>query len=946
MTVAHLADAALGAPSLGLLLERERELAAIERLLAAASTGRGALAVIEGPAGIGKTTLLEAGAALAEDRRMTVLRARAVPLEHAFSYGVVRRLFEPLALHGGDDSLMEGAARLARPVLALTAEGEGEAREDLTFASLHGLYWLTANLAGRSPLLLTVDDCHWADAASLRFLAYLGARLEGLRALVLVALRRGDATSEPELLGELVAQATREPLRPSPLGAAAAAELVRAAVGTTASDRFCFSCHEATGGNPLFLGTLAAAVAAEGGQPDEATAARVAELGAETVGRLLARRLARLPAGSDAFVRALAVLGPRAPLRHVAALADLELERAAALADALRAASILAQDNDLDFAHPVVGAAVGDGLAPGERALAHARAAELLAAEDAPAERLALHLLHAPPRGAPGAVETLRAAAALAVDRGAPDTAATYLHRALEEPPPRKLRAPLQFELGLALLATRRDQQAPAYLQEAIAVLDEPGDRREAALHAARALGVAGYFEQAAAMLESVPEQDLRIDAELAANCLHIAARAPVALARLAAYRDDVPDGPGRQLIEVMLAHASLFAADPVSVAAELLERALRGPELFREESGVVVYAAMDLVMCDRLDDAERLCSAVIEEGERRGSPSLVATFAFPRAFARLRRGLLRDAEADARWSYEQKLAMDADCGPPWPLAFLLDTLTQQGHLAAADETLSRIPTSVEAPPEMLAWPFVLEARGRLRLAQGRLADGLADLFEAGGRWERLRCHSAAGSRWRADAALALAQQGEFERARDLAGEQLRLAERTGSPRALGIAARALGTVTVRDDGMALLREAVTLLEQTPARLELAHAMVELGSALRREGHRAEARDRLRSGLELAHCAGAAPLAQRARQELLAAGGRPRRPVFTGVEALTASELRVARLAAEGATNREIAQRLFVTQRTVETHLRHVFQKLDIRTRNELPRELAPHKLT
>ena len=944
MTVARLADAAVGVPSLELVLERERELAAIERLLAAASAGRGALAVVEGPAGIGKTTLIEAAAALAESRRMTVLRARAVPLERAFSYGVVRRLFEPLGLQG-DDSLMEGTARLARPVLALTAEGEGEgeAREDLAFASLHGLYWLTANLAGRSPLLLAVDDCHWADAASLRFLAYLGARLEGLRALVLVALRRGDATSEPELLVELVAQATFEPLHPSPLGAAAAAELVRAAAGPSASDRFCVACHEATGGNPLFLGTLAAALAAEG-EPDDATAARVAELGAETVGRLLAHRLARLPAGSEAFVRALAVLGPRAPLRHVAALASLEFERAAALADALRTASILAQDDELDFAHPVVGAAVGEGLAPGERSLAHARAAELLAAEDAPTERLALHLLHAPPRGDRGAVETLRGAAALAVDRGAPETAATYLHRALEEPPPTKLRAPLQFELGLALLATRRDQRAPAYVQEAVALLDEPGHRREAALHAARALGVAGYFDQAAALLEAVPGQDLRIDAELAANCWHIAARVPVALARLAAYRNNIPGGPGCQLIDVMLAHASLFAADPVSVAAGLLERAVAGPELFCEESLVIVYAAMDLVLCDRLDDGERLCSAVIEEGERRGSPSLVATFAFPRAFARLQRGVLRDAEADARWSYEQKLAMDAECGPPWPLAFLLDTLTEQGHLAAADQALSQIGSSVEAPPEMLAWAFVLEARGRLRLTQGRLADGLADLFEAGRRWERLHCHSA--TRWRVDAALGLARQGELERARDLAGEQLRLAERTGPPRAVGIAARALGTVTGRGDGVALLREAVALLEHTPARLELAHALVDLGSALRREGHRAEARDRLRHGLELAHRAGAAPLARRARQELLAAGGRPRRPVFTGVEALTASELRVARLAAEGATNREIAQRLFVTQRTVETHLRHVFQKLDIRTRNELPRELATHELT
>src|SRR4051794_41924440 len=119
---------------------------------------------------------------------MTVLRARAVPLERAFSYGVVRQLFEPLALREGD-ALLEGAAGLAGPVLALTAGGD--AGEDVSFAGLHGLYWLTANLAGRAPLVIVVDDGHWADAASLRFLAYLGARLEGLPALLLVAGRRG-----------------------------------------------------------------------------------------------------------------------------------------------------------------------------------------------------------------------------------------------------------------------------------------------------------------------------------------------------------------------------------------------------------------------------------------------------------------------------------------------------------------------------------------------------------------------------------------------------------------------------------------------------------------------------------------------------------------------------------------------------------------------------------
>jgi DNA-binding NarL/FixJ family response regulator len=149
------------------------------------------------------------------------------------------------------------------------------------------------------------------------------------------------------------------------------------------------------------------------------------------------------------------------------------------------------------------------------------------------------------------------------------------------------------------------------------------------------------------------------------------------------------------------------------------------------------------------------------------------------------------------------------------------------------------------------------------------------------------------------------------------------------------------GAVAPRADRIPLLRDAAGLLAQAPAPVELARALLELGAALRREGHRVEARDHLRRGLELAHRAGATPLAARVREELVGAGGRPRKPIFTGVEALTASELRVARLAADGQTNRQIAEALFVTQRTVETHLRHVFQKLDIAGREQLPSKLT-----
>ncbi len=541
-------------------------------------------------------------------------------------------------------------------------------------------------------------------------------------------------------------------------------------------------------------------------------------------------------------------------------------------------------------------------------------------------------------------VSTLRAAAAIAVSRGAPDSAEAYLRRALNEPPPPAVRGQLLLELGLAEMAGRRGPRAVLELREAVAIIDAPSERASAALLAGRALGVAVHFQEAADVLESVPDPDPRFVAELAANGCQVAGYARAALNSLAHCRDSNLAGcAGWELLQVMLAYRSLAAGEPASVAGGMLDRALAGPELFEEESLVAVYAAMNLVLIDRLDDAEHLCAAFIAEGRRRGAASIVTTFAFPRAFASLRRGVLRDAESDARWSFERKLATAAEApsGSMWPLAFLVEALTELGAFTAAEEALARVNGPDGDPPQMLACAFVLEARGRLRVAQGRLRDGLRDLRKAGRRWERLQCDRATGSRWREDAAIALAALGSTDEAQRLAAQQLALARATGLSRPIGAATRVAGAVAPRTDGIPLLREAVERLSETPARLELARALIELGAALRRDGHRVEAREHLRQGLEIAHRAAAAPLAARAREELLGAGGRPRKPIFSGVEALTASELRVARLAADGRTNRQIAEDLFVTQRTVETHLRHTFQKLDITGREEIPAKLS-----
>ena len=238
--------------------------------------------------------------------------------------------------------------------------------------------------------------------------------------------------------------------------------------------------------------------------------------------------------------------------------------------------------------------------------------------------------------------------------------------------------------------------------------------------------------------------------------------------------------------------------------------------------------------------------------------------------------------------------------------------------------------------------PVILRhARGRLRFAQKRFAEALADFRAAGEIATSGLAVSPSYLSWRSEAALAALACGELETARFLSDEELELAVAFGAPRALGVALRAAGLVRGSDPGEALLRKAVEVLTNADTRLEHARALADLGALLRRSNRRVEARQLLRQAVDAAHHLGAEALALRAETELRASGARPRRALLTGLEALTASERRIAELAAEGLTNREIAQTLFVTARTVEGHLTHVFYKLNVKARTELPTALA-----
>ena len=925
----------------GALLERDLELAVVEGLIGGVADG-GRLLAIEGPPGIGKTALVSEAKALARGAGFQVLSARGSELERSFSYGVVRQLFEPFLASVGPDEeagLLGGAAALAAPVFD-PAGAAFEPAADSSLATMHGLYWLTSNLAERRPLLLALDDLQWCDLPSLRWLAYLMPRMEGLGLLVVVAQRSAEAGEEPALVAQIVSDPLAAVVRPAALTVEAAARLLGETLSAAVENEFIAACHEQTGGNPLLLRELAHAIATERLAPVDVNVPRVHSIAARAGSRTVSLRLGRLAPEAARLAQAVAVLGDDADPRLAGAVAGLDRSATSEAAQALARVDVLRPQIPLGFVHPLVGAAVYEALGAHGRDRAHARAARLLLDAGAEPDRVAAHLLRSTPSADSRAVAALRDAARRAGSRGASEDAVAYLRRALADPPPAVERAELLAELGSAETHVDGDA-AIEHLRAALELIDDPIRRAEIALLLGRALFFLHDEESDVVYgraLDELGGADAELEYLLEAGLIHsglfVPGRHEAARLRLEQIRDQIAGRTvGEKLLLSMLAMLDAVSGVTAAEVIPLARLALSEGALVRADvSGAVIPLCTVLAMAD-LDDVLLVFEDVLAEAHRRGSTFDLAAVKVFRAQTMVWRGALCEAEADSRealaiartWGASARFAGHAT-------AFLADALMEQGRLDDAAAVLSY----GESLPESVRMLYLRDSGARLRILRGDLVGGAAEMLDAGKRFESVGSRNPALIAWRSSAALALLQLGERVQARRLAGEELELARGWGAPRALGAALRVAGLAAGGKRALALLGEAVEVLSDSPAKLEHAKARTELGAALRRAGYRVQAREQLRRAVELATICGAAPLAARAETELLATGARPRRVALSGVESLTPSERRVAELAAQGPTNREIAQALFVTQRTVEVHLTSVFRKLGIGSRSQL----------
>jgi DNA-binding CsgD family transcriptional regulator len=933
----------------GRLVEREAELAEIRGLIGGATGGAGVLALVEGAAGIGKTRLLEEAVRLARETGMRVLHARGVALEQNFALGVARQLFERAVVDASADErreLLSGAASLAGSLFGVANGGAQRRVADVTFASLHGLYWLTYNLAARVPVLIAIDDAHWADVASLRFVSFLSARLEGLPVMVLLALRPGEPTPSDELLEAIRSEPAAHLLSPAELTEQGCEQLVAEAFEGRAEPAFCRACFEATGGNPFYLWTLASGLRSDLVTPNAANAERAAAQVPNTVVRALVLRLARLPLPAVRLARAVAVLGPDAPVPIAAALAELSPPDASESADALAAAGIFADRRPLRFTHPILQAAIYTDLPAGERSRMHLDAARFLTERGADRHRVASHLLATEPAGDPWIVEMLRAAAADAMAHGVADSAVGYLTRARSEQASTS-EGRLLRELGAAELFAGR-HAALDHLREALSMVTDVRERAEIACDLGNAFTIVDRFPDAVAILEHAIEELGDVDRALAqALEAQLLGAAALHLSTRPAHREHLGrvnamtlgDTPTERQLLANLALWNSSEGAPASIVKDLAERALAGGKLLAEagpDSQMFYAATNSLLYIEEFVLARAWFDRAQAESRARGSLFGFAMASSMRCECDYRMGDLAEAEADAQ------AAIEAGGPSHWVLApvaigTLAQVLIERGQVRAAEGLLARseMPFGLDQPG-MTNWlPY---AQGQLGLATGRF-ELAAQRFLAVGEWM-----GAWGERdpglldWRTGAALALAALGDRGRARELSAEVVALGRELGKPRVQGVGLRAAGVI---DDSVELLREAAKMLAGATAELEHARALVDLGAALRRHNQRKEAREPLREGVALAQRRGATALVKRAQAELIAAGARPRRVALHGADALTPSQRRVAGLAAQGLSTPEIAQQLFVTVNTVETHLRHVYSKLGIHSRDELSSALG-----
>ncbi|MET9778021.1 AAA family ATPase [Streptomyces sp. NPDC006367] len=877
------------------LWERDEEVAALTQAvdtLCADRSSPGTLLVCRGEAGLGKTALLAETRRIAETRGCTVWTARGGETLRSVPFNVVRQLLQPALVPMLPEEAREYLGDwydIAGPALGIAEPGDRHADPQ---GVCDGLVAAVRRLARREwPLVLLVDDVHWADQETLRWLAALAEHLEEISVLVVVARRPGDAGGDGARHLDAAESAGRRLAPLSALTPEATAGLTRASVGTYADDAFCREVWAVTGGNPYETVELLAKVRDSELDPVESRAADLRDLNRSARGGGLVARLDELGPDATRFAWAAAVLGDDITIDRVAALSTLDRVTASRSAELLCSARILTTPepasgrqpgaDDLEFVHPLIATAVYDSIPGALRTALHGIAARLVTDSGLGAAAASRHLIEVHPEDDQDVVRQLREAAREHLAVGAPDAARRCLERALEEPPLPETHAQVLYELGCATLLT-----APAttigHLRTALAMPGLDGEQRvDAVFRLSQALLHNDQLEEAVRTVEAEaarnpdPSARLRLQAvQYMWEGVHAGETAsPSRSARLAELAATCTgrDNAERALL-ILRGFDAMTHGESADEVVEACDRALVNGRLAPGLGWTDTEWGLELPMmlasayayCDRLDRAEALFTEALRAYETAGWSG--GHLALAHAYVGLghrRRGRLKEAEASLRESL--RIAERVGRGLPlyWSaICNLIDTLLARGHVEEARAVADQYGFAPPYPSTIVL-PDPRSVRGRLLIATGRVEEGVGELEAAGKAAAARGRHNPVMVPWATELARALAAEDPGRAAR-LAAEARREAERFGTDTAIGEALRCAAALETGPRAVRLAAQAVTYLEASPCQYEHAAARVEYGIAARSEAE-------LNRGLALARSCGSDGLVAKAG-EALAAG--------------------------------------------------------------------------
>jgi DNA-binding CsgD family transcriptional regulator len=914
------------------IVGRDAELATLRDFVASTTEGAAAL-VLVGEAGMGKTTLWRAGVEMARTVGVRVLQAEPAESETTLSFSGLGDLLDPVL----EEALapLPAAQRGALAHALVLEDAEGVELD----AHAVGVALLTAlrGLCDARDLLVAVDDVQWLDAASASALAYATRRLRGERVAVLLARRSGEDST---LVDELLRSGRLGALRVGALDLASLYQVVQGQLDVALPRPLLAEVHQASGGNPFFaleiVRTLGrSGVSVEAGKPLPVP---------DSLHDLVHRRLLALPQESRDFLAAAAAYArPSISVTEEASGVD----RAVGLSPALQARVVESRGDEIRFTHPLLAAGALEATDPVRRREIHGRLADLLDDPEARAWQLAA----ATERPDAEVAAALEDAAVRARARGAPRPAALLLDRSGELTPPHQIDEARRRAVDAAFLhyESGDSRRAEARLREVIDVLPAGAQRARALMRLARVRSYQAQDEATELFLQAIAEagddrETLAVAHEGVATCL---------------FRR-------RERLAEAVEHADLAATLALELGDEALAAEALGSKLLPEtllgrtsaEETLARALALQHAADDRrvlgqplwmasvywwwTDAIERALEANREAYRRTRELGDESSAPYVLLLTAMIESSLAELDAARRSAVEGR-ELAAQSGQTMPLAYNLAIQAlveaQQGRpeatRSAAARALELVPETAGRPAELVAQ----SALGHLELALGNPGAAHAAL---GPIVEFARLESfgePAALRFVVDEVEGLIDLGRTDDAHELLGWYEEHARRLERASAIASCMRCRGLLAAQagelESALGAFEEALAWHLEVELPLDRGRTLLALGAAQRRAKRRREARATLDEALAVFERIGAELWADRARAELRRVSGRAATP-----GALTPAEARVATLVAEGKTNKEVAAALFLSDRTVEGHLSHVFGKLGIRHRSEVARAL------